>query len=262
MPRVSNHESPYVAILRDAAKTPLLRMRTAQEPRRSAPATAALIATDSASLLCSTISSTSSSRLIWAASPVSSPCSASMTTPCTAVQIFRACRSRKNPAAGASSASSTDRRFPSPHVCSSLPFATAGHRSRREHQPVDAVAAKTEIQRGLRDARQLRLFRWLADRLPQHGVELAEGFRGNRLQQRLAVGKMPVGRRLRDAELLRQRLEADGFRAALFGFGKSGLNQRVPEIAMVVGVEQACGLIEAASAIPDFSLDSTRAARM
>ena len=76
---------------------------------------------------------------------------------------------------------------------------------------------------------------------PQDGVELAEGFRGNRLQQRLAVGKMPVGRRLRDAELLRQRLEADGFRAALFRFGKGGLNQRVPEIPMVVGVDRLAG---------------------
>ena len=52
---------------------------------------------------------------------------------------------------------------------------------------------------------------------------------------------MPVGRRLRDAELLRQRLEADGFRTALFGFGKGGLNQGVPEIAMVVGVERLAG---------------------
>ena len=66
---------------------------------------------------------------------------------------------------------------------------------------------------------------------------MPEGGRGHRLQQRLTIGKMPVRRRLRDAELLRQRLDADGFRAALFHLGKCCLNQRIPEIAMVVGVE-------------------------
>jgi hypothetical protein len=93
----------------------------------------------------------------------------------------------------------------------------------------------------LRQARQLRLLRWLADRLPENGVELAEGLRGDRLQQGFAVGKMPVGSRLRDAEFFRQRLEIDSFRTALFGFGKGGLHQRVPEIPMVVSVNRLAG---------------------
>src|SRR5439155_2130037 len=54
-------------------------MNTAAPHTRAA--SAALIATDSASLDSVTISSTSSSRLIWATCPVSSPCSASVTTP-------------------------------------------------------------------------------------------------------------------------------------------------------------------------------------
>ena len=69
-------------------------------------ASAALIAAASADLVCSTISSSNSSRLILANWPVSRPCSASVIMPCSAAQIFNAWRSRNNPMAGASKASS------------------------------------------------------------------------------------------------------------------------------------------------------------
>ena len=75
----------------------------------------------------------------------------------------------------------------------------------------------------------------------QNRVELAEGFGRDRGEQRLAVGKMPVGRRLRDPELLGERADVDGFRAALLGFPQRRLNQRIAEIAMVVGIERLAG---------------------
>jgi hypothetical protein len=52
---------------------------------------------------------------------------------------------------------------------------------------------------------------------------------------------MPVGRWLRDTELLRQRLQADGFRPTLFRFGKRRLNQGIAKIPMVVGVDRLAG---------------------
>ncbi len=58
--------------------------------RGAAQDEAALIACSSAALVCDTMSSTRSSRLTLAAFPVSSPCSASMMTPCSAAQICRA----------------------------------------------------------------------------------------------------------------------------------------------------------------------------
>ena len=68
-PRVSNHESPYVAHPsrrgEDAAPQDEVSARGLTPDRRAAPP-AALIATDSASLVCWTMSSTSSSRLICA----------------------------------------------------------------------------------------------------------------------------------------------------------------------------------------------------
>ena len=85
-------------------------------------------------------------------------------------------------------------------------------------------------------------FDGFGDRLPQHGAELAEGLGGDGDQQCLAVGKMLVGRRLRDAEFLGQRADVDGFRAAEFDFLQRGLNQGIAEIPVVVGVERfACG---------------------
>jgi hypothetical protein len=92
------------------------------------------------------------------------------------------------------------------------------------------------VARAIRDS--LESF---ADRLPEHCVELPEGLRRDRRKQGLAVGKMPVGRRLRDAEFFCQRLEVDGFRAALFGFSKGGLNQSIAKIPMVVGVDRLAG---------------------
>src|SRR6185437_7396567 len=71
---------------------------------------AASIASDRLDLASATMSSTSSSRLAWAISPVISPCSASVTTPCNAAQIFSPLRSRRNPTAGASSASTSRRK--------------------------------------------------------------------------------------------------------------------------------------------------------
>ena len=85
-------------------------------------------------------------------------------------------------------------------------------------------------------------FDGFCDLLAQHGAELAEGLGGDRHQQCLAVGKMLVGRRLRDAELFRQRADADRFRAAEFDFRERGLNQGIAEIPVVVGIERfACG---------------------
>ena len=47
--------------------------------------------------------------------------------------------------------------------------------------------------------------------------------------KRLAVGKMLVGRRLRDAELFRQCADTDRFRAAEFRFPERGLDQGIAE---------------------------------
>ena len=79
------------------------------------------------------------------------------------------------------------------------------------------------------------------------------------VSKRLAVGKMLVGRRLRDAELLGQRADADRFGAAEFDFCERGLNQGIAEIPMVVGVERfACGARRHLSVmIYNFPLDST-----
>jgi hypothetical protein len=43
---------------------------------------------------------------------------------------------------------------------------------------------------------------------------------------------------LRDPELFRKRTDADGLRAPKFRFAKCRLNQRIPEIAMMVGLER------------------------
>ena len=52
---------------------------------------------------------------------------------------------------------------------------------------------------------------------------------------------MLVGRRLRDAEYLGKRADADRFRAAELDFMQRGLNQGIAEIPMVIGVERfAC----------------------
>ena len=85
------------------------------------------------------------------------------------------------------------------------------------------------------------MFRRLVDGLAQDRIELAKGFRGDGLQQCLAVGKVPVGRRLRHAQFFRQRLQADRFRAALLGFAQRGLHQGVAEITMVVGILRLAG---------------------
>src|SRR5580704_17255073 len=49
---------------------------------------------------------------------------------------------------------------------------------------------------------------------------------------------MPIRRRLRYAEYLRQGLDADRFRAALFRLLQRSLDQRVAKIAMVIGTER------------------------
>ena len=97
--------------------------------------------------------------------------------------------------------------------------------------------------------------------LAQDGVELAEGFGRYRHQQALAVGKMLVGSRLRDAELLGERADADRFGAAEFHFPKRGLNQGIAEIPMVIGIERfSCGARRHLSVmIYNFPLDSTTA---
>jgi len=101
---------------------------------------------DSASLVCSTISSTSSSRLIWPTSPLSRPCSASITTPCSEAQNLQR----------AALAQISDRRrlqrfqqqVEGLHRCTVKLAALrcARHDARGEHQAVDAVAAQAEIQ--------------------------------------------------------------------------------------------------------------------
>ena len=93
-------------------------------------------------------------------------------------------------------------------------FRSACHGSRREHQTIDAVAAQAEIKRELREARQLRLLRWFFDRRAHHRAELAERFGRHSRQQRFAIGKMLIGRRLRDAEFLGKRADADRLGAA------------------------------------------------
>jgi hypothetical protein len=65
---------------------------------------------------------------------------------------------------------------------------------------------------------------------------LPEGLCGNGLKQRLAIGEMPVRRRLRYAKFFRQGLDADGFRPALFRLPQRRLHQRLAEIAVVVSV--------------------------
>jgi len=72
-------------------------------------------------------------------------------------------------------------------------------------------------------------------------AELAKGFGRDRGKQRLSVGKMPVGRGLRDPELLGERADVDGFRAAVLGLLQSRLDQGIAEIAMVVGIERLAG---------------------
>ena len=72
--------------------------------------------------------------------------------------------------------------------------------------------------------------------LPQCCGELAEGLGGDCFKQCLAVGKMLVGSRLRDAEYLGERADVDGFRAAEFRLLKRSLNQGIPEIPVVVGI--------------------------
>ena len=53
---------------------------------------------------------------------------------------------------------------------------------------------------------------------------------------------MLVGRRLRDAEYLGKRADADRLGAAELDFMQRGLNQGIAEIPMVIGVERfACG---------------------
>ena len=79
------------------------------------------------------------------------------------------------------------------------------------------------------------------ERFAENRVELAKGFGRDRGEQRLAVGKMPVGRRLRDPELLGERADVDGFRAALLGLLQGRLDQRLAKIAMVVGIEGLAG---------------------
>ncbi|MGY4471378.1 hypothetical protein ACVWWK_007087 [Bradyrhizobium sp. LB9.1b] len=80
------------------------------------------------------------------------------------------------------------------------------------------------------------MLRRLCHRGPQNRAELPERLRRHRLKQRLAIGKMPVGRRLGDAELFCKRLDADRLRSALLRLAQRSLDQGVPEIAMVVGV--------------------------
>jgi hypothetical protein len=109
---------------------------------------------------------------------------------------------------------------------------------RREHQMINPVAAEPEIHRGVDKARQFRAFRRFCDGRSKRRHELTEGLGGDGRQQRLAVRKMLVGGRLRDAEFLRQRADVDGFQAASLGFLQRGLNQRLPEIAVMVGVER------------------------
>ena len=74
------------------------------------------------------------------------------------------------------------------------------------------------------NARQFRAFRWRADRLAENRVELAKGFGRDRGKQRLAIGKMPVGRRLRDPKFLGERADVDGFRTALLGLPQGRLD--------------------------------------
>src|SRR4029079_19547330 len=106
----------------------------------------------------------------------------------------------------------------------------------------DSVASLAEIKRRLCDTRQLRTFRWLPDLLAQHRAELAEGLGGDRHKQGLAVGKMLVGRRLRDAEFLRQRADADCLRAAELDFPERDLNQGIAKIAVMIGSQRfSCG---------------------
>jgi len=85
------------------------------------------------------------------------------------------------------------------------------------------------------------LFRRLADRFNEDGIELPKSFRRHDLEQRFAIGKMPVGGRLRNAEFFRQRLETDGFRAAPLRFLQCRLHQRVPKVAVVIGVGRFAG---------------------
>jgi hypothetical protein len=70
---------------------------------------------------------------------------------------------------------------------------------------------------------------------------LTEGLGRHGRKQCLAVGEMLVGRRLRDTELFRKRTDADRLRAAKLRFAKCGLDQRIPEIAMMVGLERLAG---------------------
>ena len=107
----------------------------------------------------------------------------------------------------------------------------------RQHEPVDAVALQAEGERRLRKARQRRLPRRLVDDIAKDDVELPERLRRHRFQQRIAIGKVPIRRRLGDSEFLCKRADVDGFRPAALGFLERGLHQGIAEIPVVVGVD-------------------------
>ena len=144
--RASRTMRARIAILRDAAKTPLLRMRTATPP-------AALIATDSASLLCSTISSTSSSRLICGHLAGEQPLLGQHDHAMQRGPDFQGLALAQESDGGSFQRLQQQAEGFHGRVVQLAAFGRTGHRSRREHQTVDAVAAQTEIQRGLREAR-------------------------------------------------------------------------------------------------------------
>ena len=138
----------------------------------------------------------------------------------------------------------------------------AGHGLRGEHQAIDAAAFQAEHQRRLRQPRQLRALRRLRHRLPQGRVELTECLGGHGDEQRLAIGKMPIRRGLRHAERLRQRLDADRFRAAAFRLTQRSLDQRIAKIAVMIAVARLAGWMRHMLRQSIFRLDMTSARRM
>ena len=71
---------------------------------------------------------------------------------------------------------------------------------------------KSSVSCAKRDS--FELLRRLSDRLRSIALNWRNASAVTAVEQRLAIGKMLVGRRLRDAEYLGQRADADRFRAA------------------------------------------------
>ena len=103
-----------------------------------------------------------------------------------------------------------------------------------EHQAVKPRVVVREGEVGLAQFGQV--FAARAFRLAQPVAQPLEAERGDRRHQRALVPEMGIGRGLADADLARDRTQADRGRAAALDEAQRGLDQRAAKVPVVIGI--------------------------